>query len=180
MAFGFALQDGSHLVLQGGDSVLLLEQTAVATAAIRERDIRSAVRDLLDATSAFDGVYLTGTPETHGQGFDAVHACAIEPVKEDHQIDDDLGGAVIVHGTCNLTMIARDNDDQLADEACDRLFNLACNAVNGQSLADLTFPGFTRITRGTWLKRTPPERRKVATLEYRYLVDTWDGFGIDD
>ncbi|MFO0892158.1 MAG: hypothetical protein U0790_23845 [Isosphaeraceae bacterium] len=45
----------------------------------RERDGRALVRDLLERTGAFDGVYLSGLPEDRGLPSGHLRAAAVEP-----------------------------------------------------------------------------------------------------
>jgi hypothetical protein len=173
MAFGFMLQDGSNLVLQDGGSVLLLEQTADAMATARGRDIRKAIRDLLFATGEFDGVYMSGPFGS----FDRTQ-CWVFPAKDSLDIDEDYGGMVLIRSETELHFAATDYDPDVADQAVDRMLSIACNALNGQSLAGVTFPAFTRITKTKWIDK-PPVRR-IATLAYAYMVDSWDGFNTDE
>jgi hypothetical protein len=169
MGFGITLQDGANLVLQDGDSVLLQQQTSEPTASARTRDIRRAIRDLLFATGTFDGVYMSGPFGS----FDRTQ-CWVFPAKESLDIDADFDGAIIVRGEMELHFAATDYDPDVSDEAVDRMLGIAGNALDGQSLAGITFPAFTRITKTKWIDK-PPVRR-IATLAYAYMVDSWEAF----
>ena len=50
----------------------------------RERDVRQVVRDLLDQTGAFDGVYLSGLPEDRG-GRAGESALGLHRARRDHR-----------------------------------------------------------------------------------------------
>ncbi|WP_165068398.1 hypothetical protein [Paludisphaera rhizosphaerae] len=143
----------------------------------RERDVRGAIRDLLDATGAFDGVYPAGLPEDRGERSGDLRAAAIEPVATTISAQgDDVGGALTAAATLSLTLTARDDDPETRDAAAERLLYAAADALNGVSLADVTLPGSTRIQSWTWKKAVAPERRIEAVLTFQYLVEGWNGF----
>jgi hypothetical protein len=145
----------------------------------RDRDVRNAIQTALLATGQFDGVWLSGLPEDYGQGADELAAAAIEPASstEADEWDSQLAGGILIHSTVNLTVLVRKSDPQLRDEAAELLLDVAANALNGQVLASLTIPGWTKITSWRWQPPTPPERRIQATLKYSYIVE---GFGAFD
>jgi hypothetical protein len=143
----------------------------------RERDVRSSIRDVLDSTGAFDGVYLAGLPPDRGERCGDSRSVSIEPVETtgaDHW--DDTTGDLVMTSRVSLTLLARHDDPQVRDETAEQLLNVAANALNGQALAGLTLPGWTRIRSWTWQKPHAPERRIAAVLEYQYLVAGWTGF----
>ena len=143
----------------------------------RERDVRGAVRDLLDATGGFDGVYPAGLPEDRGERSGDLRAAAIEPLGTRIAAQgDDVAGALTADATLALTLIARDDDPETRDAAAERLLYLAADALNGVSLAGVTLPASTRIQSWTWRKAVAPERRIEAVLEFQYLVEGWSGF----
>jgi hypothetical protein len=147
----------------------------------RERDIRSSIRDILDQTGAFDGVFLSGLPEDRGEPSGAARAVSIEP-RETTQSDrwDDTSGSLVMTCRIALTFLARHEDPQIRDEAAELLVNTAANALNGQSLAGATLPGFTRIRGWSWQRPQAPERRIEAVLEFDYLLDNWAGFNTSE
>jgi hypothetical protein len=142
----------------------------------RERDIRNQIHELLDATGAFDGVYLAGQPEDRGEAAGQTRAVTIEPA-ETVQADvwDDTSGDLLMTCRVNLTFLARHDDAQIRDETAELLVNIAANVLNGQSLAGATLVGQTRFKSWSWEKPKPPERRIAAVLEYQYLVHDWAG-----
>jgi hypothetical protein len=144
----------------------------------RDRDVRAAVQTALAATGQFDpnGVWLSGLPEDYGQGADDLNACSIEPVgsTERDDWDSQTAGGILILSECRLTFMCRRPDPQLRDEAAELLLDTAANALNGQSLASLTLPAWTRVTRWQWVDPAPPERRITATLSYAYIVEGWN------
>ena len=143
----------------------------------RERDVRAAIRDLLDAAGAFDGVYPAGLPEDHGERSGDLRAAAIEPVGTEVDAQgDDVAGALTASATIALTLIARDDDPEARDAAAEHLLYVAADALNGVSLAGATLPASTRIRSWSWRKAVAPERRIEAVLAFQYLVEGWAGF----
>jgi hypothetical protein len=147
----------------------------------RERDVRNAIKELLDVTGAFDGVYLSGLPEDRGERSGDLRAAAVEPDSTAASGRwDDVAGALVMTATAAITLIARDEDPQLRDEAAELLLNTAAAVLNGRSLAGATLPGSTRIRSWAWQKPAAPERRIVAKLEFQYLVEGWGGLDLSE
>jgi hypothetical protein len=132
---------------------------------------------MLLQTGAFSEVRLTGLPENYGFEASALAAVSIEP---DSTADADLwdGGAATGSARTvrlNITFLARNEDAQLCDEACENLLMIAENALNGQPLVPgFNYPDKTKFLSWRWLPRTPPERRIAAVFTYTYEVDGWD------
>ena len=147
---------------------------------MRDRDVRNAIQAALVATNAFDAdsVWIWGLPEDYGTGASSFAAAAIEPessVQEDRW-DSAPDGGLIVTSRVTITLLYRHEDPQLRDEAVELLFDTAANALNGQSLADITSPQLTRFLSWRWEKPTPPERRIAATFSYQYIVEGWNEY----
>lgn len=145
---------------------------------MRDRDVRNAIQSALEATGAFDSVYVWGLPEDYGSGASQLAVAVIEPsVSTQTDLwDDNTTGALVVSSPVTLTFLARDEDPQLRDEAVERLLDVAADALNGQSLASFTLPAFTKFSSWRWEKPTAPERRIIATFVYQYLVAGWDQY----
>jgi hypothetical protein len=143
----------------------------------RERDVRVAIQQALLATNAFDDVWLTGLPESYGQGASSLAAAAIEPVSTARATgwDGVPGGQLDYTASLKVTLLARHPDPQLRDELAEQLLDYLCDAVNGRSLADFTMPQFTCVLSWLWLAPAPPERRIAATVGFAYLV-VWNTF----
>jgi hypothetical protein len=150
---------------------------------MRDRDVLNAIKEALEATRAFDtaGVWLWD-PEDFGEGTSIAAAAWIEPATGaiDDRWDDAPGGGVIVTSTCKITIAARAEDTRLRDEMAENLIMFAFNSLNGQSLAELTLPEFTRFQSWTWLPPTPPERQIACTFSYQYIVEGWNDFDVTE
>jgi hypothetical protein len=149
----------------------------------RDRDVRLAIASILEATHEFDGVYVKSLSEVPSQRAGDARAVSIEPDTMD--FSDDWGGGptdstdpppLIVSARLRLTFMTRLDDPSARDDEAERLANVAANALNGQSLAGLTLPAFSRFESLKWLPPEPPERRVSATFVYRYIVDSWTSF----
>jgi hypothetical protein len=151
----------------------------------RDRDVRNAIQAVLAATNAFDvsingdySVYLWGMPEEWGSGASSTAAAAISPLSS-HQEDlwdaSPTGGLVIT-SRVSIVLAYRHHDPQLRDEAAELLVDTTANALNGQSLAGLTFTQTARLTEWTWQPATPPERRINCTFSYQYIVEGWNSY----
>lgn len=142
----------------------------------RDRDIRNAMRDLIDATGDCDVVTCAGLPEDQAYPGAATKCVNIEPL---NYIDDDLcegadGPILLRTGTAKVTFMATDEDGAVRDETVERLYHSACDVCNGISVAGLTYPAKTRFSTLRWLAAKPPERRGEATFTYQYEVGAND------
>lgn len=148
---------------------------------MRDRDVRNAIQAALMASGAFDGVWIWGLPENYGTGSSQLAAAAIEPSdsSQDDQWDGGAETGLVITSRVILTLFYRNEDPQLRDEGAELLFDTAANALNGQSLAGLTLPDMTRFLSWAWQAPESVERRIRATFSYQYLVDGWDGYGVD-
>jgi len=145
---------------------------------VRDRDVRNAIQTALVATGAFDGVWIWGLPENYGTGASQLAAAAIEPESstQDDRWDSQTAGGLVITSRVKITLLYRGEDPQARDEAAELLLDTLANALNGQSLAGLTMPAFTRLTAWSWQPPTPPERRIAATFSYAYIVEGWDEY----
>ena len=146
---------------------------------MRDRDVRTAIADALQATDAFDpnGVWLF-SPETMGQGSSVGRAVQIEPGNStvDTRWDAQTVGGVIIMSQVKLTLIYRDDDAQKRDEGAENLLQQCQNALNGQNLAGLTLPALTRFQTWNWAQAQPPERQIICVFQYSYIVEGWNAF----
>ncbi len=149
---------------------------------MRDRDVRNAILDALQATNRFDGVYLWSLKDSADQAAGDARAAAIQPISwtESDQWDDVAAGVIQIDAQCRLVLMARDESPDARDESAEQLLNAACNAINGQSLAGLTLPAWTKIRSARWKDAIPPERQIEATIVYRYLVDDLASFDETD
>ena len=130
------------------------------------------------ATGAFDGVWIWGLPEDYGTGAGNLSAAALEPLSSSQQDlwDSQTGAGLVVTSRVAITLLVRNDDPQLRDEAAELLLDTAANALNGQSLAALTIPAHTRVEGWAWQAPAPPERRIKMTFSYQYIVEGWDSY----
>ncbi len=152
------------------------------SAPLRDRDVRNAIKVLLDATEQFDSVSLKGLTTEYGSSAGDLKLAIIQPdtIAQSDRWDatDEIG--LHVDSTLTITILARNEDPQTRDEIAENLLFLAINAIQGKSLAGFTEPDFTRFVRARWMKPKVPERQIVCTFVYSYLVDTWSGYEPDE
>jgi hypothetical protein len=148
---------------------------------MRDRDVRNAIQAALQATGAFDGVWIWGLPENYGTGSSQLAAAAIEPVSstQDDRWDGGEETGLVISSQVAITLLYRHEDPQLRDEGAELLLDTAANALNGQSLAGLTLPDLTRFTSWRWNAPTPPERLITSVFSYQYLVGGWGSYDVD-
>jgi hypothetical protein len=145
---------------------------------VRDRDVRNAMQAALVATGAFDGVFVWGLPEDYGSGASNASLAVIEPESstQEDRWDAAPGSGLFITSRVTITLIYRDEDPQLRDEAAELLLDTAANALNGQGLAGLTLPQLTRFVSWRWEKPDPPERRIASIFSYQYIVEGWDSY----
>ena len=80
--------------------------------------------------------------------------------------------------TFSITLIVRMEEPDARQDWLDYLSDRACNALDGKSLADITFAPLTAVQRGQYAA-TPqhPEQRAVLTGQFAYEVV---GYGARD
>lgn len=140
------------------------------TPAGRDYDCLDDARARLEATNLFDGVY-AGLPEDIGLTLGDGTAACVEPWREREDVRTaDCEGVGTHRASWRLTLISRDADPHARDRALDRLLAAARDALDGVSLAGVSFPALTRLGQAQYAKPKPPERRCVVTGEFDYLV----------
>jgi hypothetical protein len=150
-----------------------------ATAA--EADVLAAAKRALDATNAFDKVYLGALPDVRGQSSRDLAAAAVLPLQGTAAglADHSSSGPMLCRMTFSLVVMARAEGEEERYREAGRLLSIAENAINGRALADLTHPATTRVSAWTWERDSAPERRVRATVSCDYLVPSWTGFNTD-
>ena len=144
----------------------------------RDRDVRNAIQAALLQTGAFDAVWMWGMPEEYGSAASERAVAAIEPFSSEQLDRWDYAppGGLLVSSRVNIILLYRHEDPQLRDEAVELLFDVAANALNGQSLAGLTLPQLTSFSSWRWEKPAAPERQITATFLYHYIVEGWNSY----
>lgn len=150
-----------------------------ATAA--EADVLAAAKAALEATNAFDRVYLGALPDARGQSSRDLAAAAILPIQGTASglADDVTSGMMLCRMTFSVVVMARAEDEEDRYRMAGRLLAITENAINGRSLAGLTLPPTTRVASWTWERDSAPERRVRATVSCDYLTPSWTGFNTD-
>lgn len=140
----------------------------------RERDVRQAVVDLLAATGEFHDVTL-GDSDPRGRAASDLRLATVDPssTSSDDQWDGGPDGGSVLDCRILVTVYVRAADPKLRDDAAERLLNVVRNAVNHQSLGDLTLPDFTKIKTWTWRPAQGGERSIVCVLSVRYIEEGW-------
>lgn len=150
----------------------------MAQADARERDIRRAAIDLLKATGEFDDVYAYSMPEEQGQAAGDLKAAVVLPISGSDSLEyDDVGnGRPLCKLTFHIVVMVRNDDPQVRDETAEMLLSFAKNAVNGKSLAGLTFPATTIVRNHQWVPEKPPERQIRCVVQASYETPGWTDY----
>lgn len=151
-----------------------LPPVAPASSGYRDWYVLEAIQALLEATHAFDNVYLSELPESRGRSAGELKVAVLEP--NDWEELDESDDAADVQDTVRmrfkLTLMVREEDPALRDSEVDRLLNVCKNVIDGQQLvAGQTIPGWTKLKRAKWEPARAPERRMTVTGETAYWVD---------
>lgn len=146
-----------------------------------EANIIQAMAATLLGSGFFDDVYTTGLPKLDDQSAEDLRAVAIMPMSgtESDQYDAPTAGYQCEDAQVKFVFVVRAKDEAVRDRTVSLLFNYARNALNGQSIAGLTLPQWTKFTSHKWEDPAPPERKITATFQYRYLVQGWTSFATD-
>jgi hypothetical protein len=169
--------DSTPLVV--GESGIIEQPSGIAPAGGlgRETDVyRDIERRLLDS-GLFAVVRRHGPTEGGSLNDDITTAVYLDPYRGQKATDADGGQDVeMMHDvTFRLTICVKDTDPTRRDETLDRLKDAACNLIDGQKLANLTFPPFTGIDRWIYAPVDPPWRLLVLEGSFRYATYSYAG-----
>ncbi len=143
--------------------------------AVRDWDVMTGFRILLDATAAFDHVYLTSYEDRTPNPSDAYSAILQIDSWDEIDIFDDNGGITQQRAVSwILTLFGRGPDPEVRDRELDRIQGVVANALDGESLGSLVMPDLTKLRKGKWEKPVPPERRITIHGTFTYLIPDWD------
>ena len=147
---------------------------------MRDRDIRNAIQAALQATDAFNGVHLWGSPEDFGSGASEQAAVWIVPQssRQEDLWDAAPAGGLVITSRIGLLLVYRSpaDDPQIRDEGAELLLDTAANALNGNGFGGLVFTQTARITGWDWQPPASSERRIQAVFSYQYNVEGWDEY----
>ena len=147
----------------------------------RDRDIRAAIRDLLLATNEFDAVAMSDEPDD-GPAAGGSRVAVVGPFAGDaHEPwDSGLDSTLLIAGRAAVTIISRDEDPETRDAIAEKLMGKLANAINGVSLAGITYTHKTAVVSWKWKDARPPERRLEVVIKYEYEIDGWDSFDVTE
>lgn len=149
---------------------------APGTEGVRDDAIFQAIVAILQATGEFDDVHYPSLPEEQGEPAAELKMAVLEPAEHSEPVEIfDDGSDEIVMAKYQLHITVRDGDAATCASEVDRLMNVACNAINGQSILGATFPDTTRLKRGKWNRRVAPEQKVICQGEFQYEVIGWTG-----
>lgn len=147
----------------------------------RDFEVLSDAVARLQATQTFTKVELTGYYEgDHSKSGDLVLAW-IEPINwtEDSDADDPSDCRTRREVNYLLTIQVKCADATKRIQVLDHAADVACNVLSNVSLANLTIPLFTKLTRGSWLQEIDPYRTQQIQGVFVYLLDGFDAHDID-
>jgi hypothetical protein len=145
----------------------------------RERDVWVAIKGILDDLGIFDNVYISKGESNHDP--EDRRSAEITPYDGSATSSyDDTTGPMEVESRVQIVFYVSEPDDQARDSTAELLLNAAANALNGVSIGNLTWPGFTRITNWRWGPAQPPDQKITAILKFRYDTDAWAGFNTSE
>lgn len=144
--------------------------------AIRDEDIYDDIVARLEATGKFAGVILA--VDQGRRGADDWPLAVVEEADWDDLDDADSGDAVdLVHrGRFAVSLLVREEADAAQFGGLRSLERAARNAINGQSLAGVTFPAMTVLRRARMLPAGSPNKGWSLQGEFTYIVAGFDAF----
>jgi hypothetical protein len=155
---------------------------------MRDKDVRLAIKKLLEETNQFNLVSLKGLPAQKGAPAGDLAFAVIQPDTINQMDRWDSGEEALnalapigleITSTVLVTVMSRNEDPQIRDERAENLAELAINTIQGKALAGLTCPDLTRFVNARFLPEKPPERRVVLLFRYVYILDGWAAYDVD-
>jgi len=144
----------------------------------RDADIYDDIIARLNATGEFTYVdsFEAGGPESSA---DATWLATVVPGDAE---DIDLFDPIVIdrHGVGTITISVIETDPRTRWRKLEELANVARNALNGKSLADLTFPALTMVRHHSTGKPMSPGQPIVLDIEYTYQLEGFDSYNTAD
>lgn len=149
---------------------------------MRDKDVRNDIKHRLEATNAFDEVSLKAPQEDFGSRAGNLKFALVKPFSYAQQDLWDGGPetGLLVTSQFNLTIMVRNSDPTEGDELCELLMNIAIDAIQGKSLAELTNPDQTVFVRAQFQKYVAPTSTLVCIFSYKYIIDGWSNYATED
>jgi hypothetical protein len=145
----------------------------------RDQDCYVAIETTLEALGVF-GIVKYGFPiDALLSGADQSAVCSIMPqawTENDEYDPIELCRSVV--GVITLACRSEEPFDRL--ELLGQLEAQVCDAINGQSIHDLTLPAWTRVKSGVYPPAVHPEQRVQLRLEFSYFIDGYAGHDTSD
>lgn len=143
----------------------------------RDADIYDDIIARLEATRVFTYV---SSFETVGPDVTADNTYLVKVIPGEGE-DIDICDPIVIERkvTFKLIIDVQEIDPRTRWRIMDQISNVARNALNGQSLANMTFPDLTIIRRYQSGKATNPTQAFVLSGECIYQVQGFDGFNTD-
>ena len=137
-----------------------------------QKRVRDAIMQALAESGSFGAVY-TNLPENYGRAASDGNVAVVEVPAVKQQPRYDSGDETLMSGSdrYTATLIARDADPALRDEAALDLVQALIDAVNGRPLVPESVPDRTFVESATPLPERPPERRYRCVVAVEYLAD---------
>jgi hypothetical protein len=145
---------------------------AVVVAEGRDWDILIDVRDRLDALGVFDVVYLAGEPTDPRERASDGLLAVVSPAGGDSD-DDAMSGTevdIIRVFRFQVTIANRANSQGERVNALGRAANRARNAIDGKSLAGLTFPAMTGFKPDRYERPNHPDSTITLDGSCTYMI----------
>ena len=116
-------------------------------------------------------------PEVRGQaaGDRLAAVVALSDWEEEDESDDPTEVQVTRKVRWTLTLIARDEEPEERERLLSGLLVASQNALNGQSLAGITIPEWSKLRRGRLETASSPEQRMTVMGEFTYWIDGFSG-----
>jgi len=166
------------LIVAGPPRASITATPLVQPAAYRDADIYDDIVARLNATGSFTFVdsFEQGGPEGTA---DATYLATVIPGDAE---DVDWCTPIVIdrHGVYTIAISVVEEDPRTRWRKCDHLANVARNALNGVSLADLTYPALTLVRRHSRGTATSPSRDLILAGEFTYSIEGFDSYNTAD
>lgn len=150
----------------------------------RDYDVLTEMAQLIEATGAFDAVYLSRPVSEVGTGADRAAFASVHPDQWDEDTARSSGegdGLEWEHNARFYVEIAvREHDPEVRDRKIDQLQSVVQNAIAGRSILGHTISDTTRIRRGQYLRPDASQRVLRLNGEFSYFVEGSAGHGDGD
>lgn len=124
----------------------------------------------LEATGAFDGVYLCDPSPSDDPGIGSSQTAIAIPTLQEFDEEGYLDRDQARLTKWTLTIASRSREPAVRDQMAARLFSVAKRALDHKCLAGYTFKDWTILRRARWEKPKDAERRLTIAGEWGYFL----------